>query len=252
MTIRVLSAGAFLLAAVSTAPAQTAPARILVSNGLKASVEKLQPICDATTKRKYDVRFNSTAAVKKVIESGEKFDATLITVEAVDDLIKQGKLLAASRVNVGRSELRIGIKSGAARPYIGTKDSLKKALREAKSITYPQDGASRGYIEKTFETLGIATEIKPKIILAPGSGPATESVAAGKAQFVITLLSEIVPIPGVEALGALPEDLQYEVRFAAAVSASATNADAAKALIACVISPNSGPVLKKMGIDVLK
>jgi len=33
-----------------------------------------------------------------------------------------------------------------------------------KSITYPQHGASRGYIEKMFERLGIAADVKPKII----------------------------------------------------------------------------------------
>jgi hypothetical protein len=56
---------------------------------------------------------------------------------------------------------------------------------------------SRGDVEKMFERLGIAAELAPKIILAPGSGPATESVAAGKAAPVVTLFSEIVPVPGV-------------------------------------------------------
>ena len=92
-------------------------------------------------------------------------------------------------------------------------DGLKKALREAKSITYPQDGASRGYIDKMFERLGIATEVKPKIILAQGSGPATQSVADGKAGFVITLFSEILPIKGVDILGALPGEFQSDIKF---------------------------------------
>ena len=87
---------------------------------------------------------------------GEAFDVTIITTEAIGDLIKQGKLTGASRTDVGRSELGIGIQAGAPKPGIRTPEALKKTLQDAKSITYPQDGASRGSIEKMFERMGIA------------------------------------------------------------------------------------------------
>jgi hypothetical protein len=48
---------------------------------------------------------------------------------------------------------------------------------------------------------------------------------------VITVFSEIVPIPGVEILGSLPGEFRYDMRFAAA-STTTKNADAANALIA--------------------
>jgi molybdate transport system substrate-binding protein len=54
---------------------------------------------------------------------------------------------------------------------------------------------------------------------------------------IITLFSGIVPIRGVEILGPLPGDLHYEIRLAAAVSATAQNADAAKALIGLLAGP---------------
>src|SRR5262249_40879278 len=157
-------------------------------------------------------------------------------------------IAGSSRATVGRSELGIGIRAGAAKPDIRTPEALKRTLREAKSITYPQDGASRGFIEQMFEKQGIAAEVKPKIILAPGSGPATESVAEGKAAMVITLFSEIVPVPGVEILGPLPGQFQYDIRFAAAASATASDANAAKAVIACVTSSKAAPVFKAKGI----
>jgi molybdate transport system substrate-binding protein len=49
---------------------------------------------------------------------------------------------------------------------------------------------------------------------------------------VITVFSEIVPIPGVEILGPLPGEFRYDMRFAAAASTTTKNADAANALIA--------------------
>src|SRR5262249_54349844 len=189
-----------LTGTICLAPASAAESssiHVLVSNGLKASMEDLQTTCGAKLGHPLDIRYNSTAGVKKSIQAGERFDVTMITTEAIDDLVKQGKLAGDTKMSIGRSELGIGIKSGVPKPDIKTVDGLKKALREVKSITYPQDGASRGYIEKMFERLGIAAEVKSKIILAPGSGPATQSVAEGNAGFVITLFSEILPIKGV-------------------------------------------------------
>jgi molybdate transport system substrate-binding protein len=222
---------------------------LLVSNGLKASMESLQTTCEATVGHPLDIRYNSTLSVRKSIEAGERFDVTMITTEAIEDLVKQGKLAGDSKISVGRSELGIGIKSGVPKPDIKTVDGLKKALLDVKSITYPQDGASRAYIDKMFERLGIAAQVKPKIILAPGSGPATQSVADGKAGFVITLFSEILPIKGVDVLGALPGEFQSDIKFSAAASTAASDKQAAKAVIACVTGSKATPMLKAKGID---
>jgi len=221
----------------------------LVSNGMKGILEELQPQCEKAVGRSLAIRFGPTASLKKRIEMGEPFDVTVITTEAIGDLITQGKLAGASRVDVGRSELGIGIRAGAPRPDIRTPQALKKALQEAKSITYPQDGASRGFIEKMFERMGVAADVKHKIILAPGSGAATESVAAGQAAMVITLFSEILPTHGVEILGPLPGEYRSDIRFAAATSATSRNAEAAKALIAFVSGPKTAPMLKAKGIE---
>ena len=148
---------------------------------------------------------------------------------------------------VGRSELGVGIRAGASKPDIRTVATFKQTLREAPSITYPQDGASRGYIEHMCERLGIAAEVKPKIILAPESGPATESVAAGKAAMVLTLFSEIVPTHGAEILGPFPGEYQSDMGFGAASSAKSTQADAASALIGFLAGPRVTPGLKAKG-----
>src|SRR5215469_3662258 len=244
-----IAALACTLCLVPGSAAQSSPIHVLVSNGLKASMEGLHASCEASVGHPLDIRYNSTAGVKTSIDAGERFDVTMITTEAIDDLMKQGKLAGDTKMSIGRSELGIGIKSGMPKPDIKTVDGLKKALREVKSITYPQDGASRGYIEKMFERLGIAAEVKSKIILAPGSGPATQSVADGNAGFVITLFSEILPIKGVDILGPLPGEFQSDIKFSAAASTAVSDKQAARALIACVTGSKATPVLKAKGID---
>jgi len=231
------------------AAAQGAPIRVLVSNGMKAALEELQPQCERAIGHSLALQFNSTASVKQKIEAGEAFDVTIISMEAIDDLIKQGKLAGSSRAGVARSKLGIGIRAGAAKPDIHTPETLRQALREAKSITYPRDGATRGYIEKMFERLGIAADVMPKIILAPGSGAATESVASGKADFVITLFSEIVPVHGIEILGALPGKFRYDLHFGAAASTKTENAVAAHALIGFLVGPEAARRFKTKGLE---
>jgi molybdate transport system substrate-binding protein len=234
---------------VEPGAAQDAAVRILASNGMKGALEPLQAQCERAIGHPVALQFSSTAALKKRIEAGEGFDVTVIASEAITDLIKQGKLAADSRRDVARSELGIGIRAGAARPDIGSPEMLKRALREAKSITYPQDGATRGDIEKMFESLGIAPDVKSKIILAPSSGAATESVAAGKATFVLTLFSEIVPVSGTEVLGPLPGAFRDAVHFQAAVSQTARNAESAKMAVSFLTGPQAASVYKTKGLE---
>jgi molybdate transport system substrate-binding protein len=237
---------------IQATAAENAPVHVLVSNGMKAAMEDLQPLGERSIGHPLALEFSSTAALKKKIQAGQAFDVTVITTEAIDSLIKEGKLAGASRTELGRSILGIGIRAGAARPDIRTPDALKKTLRAAHSITYPRDGASRDYLEKMFERLGIAAEIKPKIVLANGSGPAAESVASGQVEMVLTLFSEIVPVHGLEILGPLPGEYQSDVKFSAAASTGTKSPDAAKALIAFLAGPQAASALKAKGLEPKK
>jgi molybdate transport system substrate-binding protein len=231
------------------AAAQDDALHLFVSNGMKGSLETLQGQCEKEVGRRLAIQFGSTSSLKQRIEAGEAFDVTIITIEAIDDLIMKALLTSATRIPIGRSELGVGIRAGAPRPDIRSVATFRQALRQAPSITYPQDGASRGYIEQMFERLGIAGDVKAKIVLAPGSGPATESVAAGKAAMVLTLFSEIVPTHGVEILGPFPGEYQSDIRFGAATSAQSKHTDAATALIAFLAGPEVTAVLKAKGIN---
>jgi molybdate transport system substrate-binding protein len=223
--------------------------RVLVSDGMKAAIEELRPQCERAIGRPLALQFSSTASLKKEIEAGEAFDVTIITSEAVEDLTKQGKLTGSTRADLARSQLGIGIRAGAPKPDIHTPEALKRTLRRAKSITYPRDGASRGYIEEMFDRMGITADVKSRVTVASSSGLATGSVATGKAELVIIVFSEIVPIQGVEILGALPGEFHYDIPFAAAASGATKNAEAARALIAYLAGPKAAVVYKAKGLE---
>ena len=64
--------------------------------------------------------------------------------------------------------------------------------------------------------LGIADTMTKKTILEPDSVRSAAKVAAGEAELLIALVSEILPAPGVDLVGPLPMQFQNYVSFAAA------------------------------------
>jgi molybdate transport system substrate-binding protein len=231
------------------AAAQKAPVRALVSNGVKAVVEELQPQCERAIGRPLQIQFASTTDLVKKIEAGEAFDVTMLTSDAVDQLVKSGKL-APKATPLARCGVGVGIRSGAPKPEIGTPEAMKRTLLKAKSVTYAEDGASRVFVEKMEDRLGIASELKAKTTLTHGSGAATANVADGKSDLVLTLASEILPVHGIELAGPLPEALQGYINFAAGVAADARDPASANAVIQFLKGPSAAPVYKAKGMEV--
>lgn len=233
----------------SAAQRQAAAVRVLASNGVKAVVEAVLPQAERAAGHPLTVQYDTSAALKKKIEAGEAFDVVFLTSDVVNDLIKGGKVNGNSRAEICRTGIGIGMRSGAPKPGIGTPEALKETLLNAKSITYAEDGASRPYIEKMLESLGIAENVKAKTLLQQGGARTTASVANGQAQYVITLASEILPVRGIELLGPLPSEFQHYVGFAAGTAAQSAHAEAARKLIAFLASPAVVPVLKAKGME---
>jgi len=229
------------------AHAQGGEVHILVSNGVKAVVDELRPQAERAIGNPLTIEFGTTSALKQKIEAGGSFDATFLTSDAVADLVKSGKL--AGSTDLARCGIGMGAKAGTPKPDIRTPEALKETLHKAKAITYAQDGASRVFIEKMMGGFGIAEQMKARTILVPGSVKANELVAAGKADYILTLVSEILPAPGVELIGPLPQQVQNYISFSAGVSAKAAHAENGKALVQFFKGPAAAAVYKAKGLE---
>jgi molybdate transport system substrate-binding protein len=220
---------------------------VLLSNGFRAVFDELAPACERTTGHSVTTQSGTSTSLIEKVNAGEAFDVAIMTTEAMESLAKTGKVSA--RTPLGRSGIGIGSRAGAKKPDIANADALKKTLLAAKSITYAGDGASRPHIERMMATLGIADVMSKKTILEQGSVRSAAKVASGEAELLITLVSEILPAPGVELVGPLPMQFQNYVSFAAAVGAKAANAEAGKSLIACMSGPTVAATLKGKGME---
>jgi molybdate transport system substrate-binding protein len=251
--MRKYSIPAFALACVflfsQRAAAQTSEVRVLASNGIKAVVEDLLPQSQRAIGHPISVQYRPTAALKQEIDAGESFDVVIVTVESIAQLSKEGKTTGGEGTPISRVGVGIGIRKGAPRPDISTPEALKRAMLGAKAIAYGPSGASFPYITRMLETLGIADTMKAKTLFFDTSDGTNGAVADGKADFGITLVSEILPVKNLELLGPFPEEFQGYVRFSAAVSANAKSPEAAGALIKFVAGPDALASIKARGMQ---
>lgn len=231
------------------AAAQDPEIRVLASNGVKAVLEELPPGCERAVGRPISIQFDTSAALRQRIEADESFDVAILTSEIIEVLVRTGLLGFSTPSDLARSAIGVAVRSGGARPDIGTPEALKRALLAAKSITYARDGASRPHIEAMLGRLSIAEEVGRKTALEQGSTRAMARVAEGRSELGFTLISEIVSAPGIELLGPLPADFQNEVAFRAGVNARSGNAGASAALIGCLSGPAAARTFLSKGME---
>jgi molybdate transport system substrate-binding protein len=241
---------AVALAGLGAASAQpAAPLHALSSNGVRAAVQVVVPHCERSVGRSVTIEYGTSASIRQRIGGGESVDFALITGPVVAELAQGGHLTASSIVPLGRAGIGVGVRAGGGRPDIKTAASIKQTLLAAKSVTFAREGASRTYLERMFEQLGIAAEMQPKTLLEPGSVQAAHKVAAGEAELLLTLVSEILPEDGVELLGPLPAEFQSYISFEAALGAHPQDFEAARAFVACIAAPAAAPTFVAKGIE---
>lgn len=237
---------AAILIAISGATA--AELRVLSGNGAKAAVQELCAQFERATGNTIRLHFEVNADLKKKIEAGESFDVAILNPPVIDALIKDGKLVADSRADIGRSGLGVAVRKGAPKPDISTVEAFRHALLAAKSVAYPGKGASGLYFVGLLDRMGIKAAMQEK--LRPMAAEDTvEVVARGEADMVVVVATRISDVPGVEMAGPIPDQLQTRIGFTAALGSSAKEAPAGRALIRFLAAPEAAATLRAKGVD---
>jgi len=250
--LRALTLGiAGVLWLASTAGA--AEVRVMISGGLTAAYNALVPEFERATGHKvitaYGPSMGTTVnAIPVRLERGEPADVLILVGYALGDLIKQGKVVPDSRVDLVKSKIGVAVKSGAPKPDISSVDALKRALLAAKSVAY-SDSASGVYVStEMFGKLGIMEEMKDKARKIPAT-PVAEIVAHGDAEIGFQQISELKPVAGIDIVGPLPDELQKVTVFSAGIASASKEPEAGKALITFLASPAAKDTIVRSGLE---
>ena len=154
-------------------------------------------------------------------------------------------------MEVARVGFAVFVKKGAPRPDVGSVDGLKRALLAAKSIVLGDPAAGGGagvYTAGLMQRLELAAEIKARSSLVRSGTEVAEAVAKGESEIGIGVASDAAIISGLDALP-LPTGAQSYSVYVAGISSGSKQVEAAKALIAFLISPAVKQALAANGFE---
>jgi len=233
---------------VQTGGAMSAEIAIVSTTSLKATLDKLGPGFERASGHTLKVTYGTSAPLRRQIDAGAAFDLAILVPATLDALVKDGKIVADTRTDIARSAIGVAIKAGAAKPDVESAEGLKRTLQAAKSISYSGEGASGKHFTSLLDRMGIAAQIKPRLVPLP-SGEAVAPVARGEVEMAVITLANIVGVSGVEIAGVLPRDMQHYTVYTAGVATAAKNANGARALLALIMAPETTPVIEAEGME---
>lgn len=247
-----LAALALGLCALNSA-AQAEELNVMTSGGFTAAFQQLSP--------KYAQNSGDTIqtilgpsmgkareAIPNRLARGENADVVIMVGYALDELIKQGVVDPASKVELADSRIGMVVRKGAAKPRIDSEEAFRNSLLGAGSIAY-SDSASGVYIQnKLFRKLGVEQQVGPKAKMIERI-PVASVVASGQYEVGFQQVAELLPIAGVSFVGKIPESLQSVTRYSAGIPRNAKHPEKARELLSYLASPAAQPVVQATGLD---
>lgn len=197
------------------------------------------------------IQYNTAPQIAKRLASGDVYDILISPPGVIEAAIKEGKVVAETRVPVGRVGAGIIVRASASAPDIKTADALKQALLGADSVIY--NTASTGiYLDKLFGKMGISEPLKAKTTRYATGAAVLEHVIKGKGNEIgFGAITEIklYEAKGLKFVGPLPAEIQNYTSYDAVLMTGAASADAARAVLRYLATPVAKAAFVSGGVE---
>ena len=227
--------------------------RVITSGAFTEAYKVLVPMYEQATGHKVISAYgasvgNAPDSIPSRFARGERFDAVILSEGGLEALVKEGKLVAGSRIDLARSQIGVAVKKGTPRPDISTVAALRKTILEAKSIAYSASASGTYLSNELFPRLGVADQIKDKArkIYSERVGAV---VARGDAELGFQQVSELIYFKELDFVGTLPDEVQQTIFFSGALVQGSDKAETARHLLRFLASAAVAPVVRPTGLD---
>jgi molybdate transport system substrate-binding protein len=221
--------------------------KIFGSNALRTVLLDSLPAFERANGVTANVEFGSTNHTLEIVRGGAVADLIVATASAIDELIREGKIIQGTRTDLAVSGIGACVRAGQPRPDISSVDALKRTLLSAKSVSYSRAGQSGIHFAKVIEQLGIADVVRAKAKIN-SSGLVGEVVLRGEVELGFQQASEILAVKGVDLIGLLPEAVQLNSLFAAGIGAATHRRNSAQALIGQLCTEHAARIMRDNGL----
>jgi len=243
---------AALLSCAVAGTAAAADIRILSAGAVEPGLLKVVDQFRRETSTRVRIQFFAAVPqLERRLSVGEPADVLVAPSGLMNDQLRRGKVEAEAHTFIGRVGIGVTVRAGAPDPDIATLDRFKQSLLGADSIVY--NHASAGlYLEKLFELLGIAEQLKTKTTRYLNSAQVLEHVIGGKGIEIgfgtITEIRQFEP-KGLRLVGPLPEQVQNSTAYSAAVITEAPTVEVARDFVRYLGTPAAKAAFSAAGID---
>ncbi len=244
----------FVLLVCLLLQAQTKPAEIVVMTSGTFTAAHLELAPDFERAATAKVTTAATAmgvgadSIPNRLKRGDAADVVIVNADALDTLIKDGLVIAGSRVDLGRSRIGMAVRAGAPKPDISSVDALRRALLAATSVAVSSSVSGDYFTKELFPKLGIAEQMAAKTRRS-GNERVGVLLARGDAEVGFQQMSELLPEKGIDVVGPLPADVQRVTVFAAGVVARSIRPEVARAYIRFLSSTAASAAVARTGLE---
>lgn len=191
---------------------------------------------------------SSERAITARLDRGEVADVALLPTRLLEERSRTGLVLAETCAEVLRSGIGLCVQQGQPVPDIGTVDALRLVLLRARSVALSQAGSGEYVAGQLLQRLGIESDVLGRCQRF-AQEPVAAVVARGDAELGFQQICELLPMPGIRLVGALPEAVQHRTAVSAGVLVSSAQAEQALGFVRHLRSHAAVPVLAAAGLD---
>jgi len=242
---------ALLFGTLAIATAQAAEIRVLSAGAVEPGLHAFATLVKRELGHDLKITFNTAPQIAKRLAANEVQDILFSPPAVVEQAAKEGKVIADTRVPVGRVGAGIIVRNGATLPNVSTVDSLKQALLAADTLVY--NSASTGiYLDKLFAGWGILDQIKGKTTRYADGAAVMEHVIKGTGnQIGFGAITEIkmYTSKGLTLVGPLPAEVQNYTNYEAVVMSGTTAGDASRAVLKLLATPAGKATFVSAGVE---
>ena len=193
--------------------------------------------------------FDGGVNVSARIAAGEVVDAVVMSADAIDDMARGGHIAHGGRTDLALSPIGCAVRAGAARPALASEADFIDLLRGARAIAC-STGPSGVHLMQVLARLKLSDELAPRLRQLRGE-PAGAAVARGECDLAFQQMSELLPVPGIDIVGVLPDAVQKTTRFSIGLHVAAPEPEATRALMRFLASAEAAAVIRAKGMQPL-
>lgn len=172
----------------------------------------------------------------RLVKEGAAVDIVILASPAMAELEAEGHLVAGSVAPFALSGMALAVRTGTPWPDISSERALADAVAAAGRVGY-STGPSGRHLLKLCDKWGLRPGIDERMVEAPPGIPVGALLAKGEVDLAFQQRSELMNVPGIEIVGALPGDAQALTIFSAGISRTSQQAEAVQRLIDFLNAP---------------